>query len=116
MSGQEAQRQPEGAPPVQAQLPKRVRVSQGVMQGLIIKKVQPKYPKEAKKKHVEGSVILRAVISQTGDIGELQLISGPDLLVPSAMEAVKQWKYRPFLLQGQPVEIDTQITVNYTLH
>ena len=115
LSGQEAQSQPETAPSAQIQLPQRVRVSQGVMQGLIVKKVQPKYPKEAKKQHVQGSVILQAIISKTGDIGELRLINGPELPVPSAMDAVKKWKYRPFLLQGQPVEIETQITVNYTL-
>src|ERR1700690_1085394 len=111
LSGQEPQIPPATPPSVRVQLPQRVRVSQGVMQGLIIKKVQPRYPKEAKKQHVQGSVIFQATITKTGDIGELRLINGPELLVPSAMEAVKQWKYRPYLLQGQPVEIETQITV-----
>jgi len=85
------------------------------MQGLILTKVEPQYPKEARKKHVQGSVVLRGVIGKTGDVTELELVSGDQLLVPSAMEAVKQWKYRPYLLQGQPVEVETQWTVNYTL-
>ncbi len=99
----------------QPQRPQRVRVSQGVTQGLLVKKVQPKYPKEARKKHVEGSVLLKALISKTGDIKDLSVISGDDRLVPSAVKAVKQWKYKPYLLLGQPVEVETQITVNYQL-
>jgi protein TonB len=99
----------------QPQLPKRVRISQGVSQGHLIKKVQPEYPKKARKEHVQGSVLMQAVIGTTGDITDLRVISGDELLVPSAINAVKQWKYKPFLLQGQPVEVETQITVNYTL-
>jgi periplasmic protein TonB len=114
-SSQGSPSEPENSAPAQAQLPQRVRVSQGVSQGLLIKRVQPEYPKKARKKHVQGSVVLRALITKNGDISDLQLISGPDLLVPSAMEAVKQWKYKPYFLQGQPVEVETQITVIYTL-
>ena len=102
-------------PPAQTQLPKRVRVSQGVTQSLLIKKVDPKYPDKARNQHVQGTVVLRAVIGATGDISELDVLSGDKLLVPSALKAVKQWKYRPYLLQGHPVEVDTTITVNYTL-
>jgi protein TonB len=119
--GLHAQDSKDGPTPPQApteqqpQLPMRVRISQGVSQGLLIKKVQPEYPKKARKQHVQGSVLMQAVIGARGDITELRVISGDELLVPSAINAVKQWKYKPFLLKGQPVEVETQITVNYTL-
>jgi len=96
--------------------PTRVRVSQGVMKSLILKKVDPKYPKEARNQHIEGAVIMGIVIGKTGDVSELRVISGNELLVPSAVEAAKQWKYRPYLFNGQPVEIESQITINYQLH
>ena len=82
---------------------------------MLIRKVNPKYPEKARNKRVQGTVVLRAVIGTDGDITELSVLSGDKLLVPSALKAVKQWKYRPYMLQGNPVEVDTQITVNYTL-
>jgi protein TonB len=97
------------------QQPKRVRISQGVSQGLLIKKVQPEYPKKARKQRVQGSVLIQAVIGKTGDVTDLRVISGDELLVPSALKAVKQWQYKPYTLQGEPVEVETQITVNYVL-
>ena len=95
--------------------PQRVRVSQGVTQGLIISKVQPVYPVDARLARIQGSVILKALISETGDIANLDVLSGHPMLVPAAMDAVKQWKYRPYLLQGKPLQVETQITVNFTL-
>jgi len=109
------QSSPPQSPTEQPQLPKQVRVSQGVTQGLLITRVQPEYPKKALKKHLQGTVVMQAVISQTGDIKDLKVVSGDELLVPSAVKAVKQWKYRPYLQQGRPVEVETQITVNYAL-
>ena len=79
------------------------------MQALLIKKVQPKYPEEARKKHVEGTVVMKAVISHDGDVQELTVISGDPLLVSAALEAAKQAKYKPFLLNGQPIEVETKI-------
>ena len=106
-------------PPAQTQaesdLPKHVRVSSGVTAGLLIKKVVPKYPKQARKKHIEGVVVMAAKISKNGDIVDLSVISGDPLLTQAATDAVKQWKYRPYLLQGQPVEVETQIQVNFQL-
>jgi TonB family protein len=96
-------------------LPTRVRVSQGVSTGLIVKKVQPKYPEKARQNWIQGTVVLHAVISKEGDIVDLSSVSGDSLLVKSAMKAVKQWKYKPYLLQGNPVEVDTEIQVNFTL-
>jgi protein TonB len=111
-----AGRAQESQPPAeQPQPPIRVRISQGVSQVLIIKKVQPEYPKKARKKHVESSVLMQAVISKTGDITDLQLISGDEVPAPLALNAVKQWKYQPYLLEGKPVEVETKITVNYEL-
>jgi periplasmic protein TonB len=95
--------------------PQRVRVSSGVSQGLLIRKVPPTYPPLARQARIQGTVILQAQISKTGDIENLQLVSGHPMLAPAAIEAVKQWKYKPYLLNGEPVEVDTQVQVNFTL-
>lgn len=95
--------------------PQRVRVSSGVSQGLLIRKVPPAYPPLARQARIQGTVILQAQISKTGDIENLTLVSGHPMLAPAAIEAVKQWKYRPYLLNGEPVEVDTQVQVNFTL-
>jgi len=95
--------------------PQRVRVSQGVSSGLLVRKVQPAYPPLARQARIQGQVLLRAVISKDGSIENLQLVSGHPMLVQSALDAVKQWKYRPYLLNGEPVEVDTEIVVNFTL-
>ena len=67
----------------------------------------------AKVAHIQGDVVLRAVISKQGAIENLTAVSGPPLLIPSAMDAVKQWHYRPWVLNGEPVEVDTIITVKF---
>lgn len=95
--------------------PQRVRVSQGVSSGLLVRKVQPVYPPLARQARIQGTVLLRAQISKDGSIENLQLISGHPMLAPAAIEAVKQWKYRPYLLNGEPVEVDTEVVVNFTL-
>ena len=95
--------------------PQRVRVSQGVTQGLLIHKVQPAYPPLARQARIQGTVLLQAEISKDGTIENLRLISGHPMLAPAAIEAVKQWRYKPYILNGEPVEVDTQITVNFTL-
>jgi TonB family protein len=92
----------------------QVRVSAAVVAGMALSKPDPVYPAEAKAAHVQGAVILHAIISKTGTVENLQVISGPTMLVASAMDAVKQWTYKPYLLNGQPVEVETSITVNYT--
>lgn len=95
--------------------PKFVHVSAGVMAGNIESKVMPKYPPEAKKKHIQGKVTLDATISEQGDITDLTVASGPEALRQSALDAVKQWKYKPFLLNGRPVAVKTTINVIYSL-
>jgi protein TonB len=93
--------------------PKRITVSQGVSEGQKIFSPDPKYPNIALAARVQGVVILNAVISKTGAIENLETVSGHPMLVPAAVDAVKQWRYRPFLLDGTPVEVETVITVNF---
>jgi TonB family protein len=113
-----------GAPPLNlaggnATAPKplleKLNVSQGVSQGLLIKKVSPVYPHSALTMHVEGAVELLATISKTGDISSVKVLSGDAQLSKAATDAVKQWKYKPYLLNGEPVEIQTQVTINFRL-
>jgi periplasmic protein TonB len=96
-------------------MPTRQRVSSGVISGLLIRRVNPAYPPLARQARIQGQVLLRAQISKEGAIENLQLISGHPMLVQSALDAVKQWKYKPYLLNGEPVEVDTEIQVNFTL-
>jgi periplasmic protein TonB len=95
--------------------PQRVRVSQGVSAGLLVRRVNPNYPPLARQARIQGQVILRAVISKDGSIENLTLVSGHPMLAPAAIDAVKQWKYKPYLLNGEPVEVDTEVQVNFTL-
>lgn len=95
--------------------PQRVRVSAGVTSGLLVRKVNPNYPPLARQARIQGTVVLHAVISKDGSIENLTLVSGHPMLAPSAIEAVKQWKYKPYLLNGEPVEVDTEVQVNFTL-
>jgi protein TonB len=101
--------------PVAALVPKRIRVSQGVIQGQCIHKVEPIYPKIALSARIQGQVLLRAVINKNGEVTELQVISGHPMLIPAAVEAVKQWRYRPYLLNGEAVEVETTITVTFNI-
>jgi protein TonB len=90
-------------------------VSQGVSQGLLYKKVAPSYPQNALRMHIEGTVQLLATISKEGNITHIKVLSGDSQLARAANDAVKQWKYKPYLLNGEPVEIQTQVTVNFKL-
>jgi protein TonB len=94
---------------------KRIRVSQGVTQGLLVHKIQPPYPKIAQAARITGVVELKAIIGKDGNIKELQALSGPPLLIPAAINAVKQWHYRPYLLNGEAVEVETSVTVTFQL-
>ena len=100
---------------VQGTRPSRVRVSQGVTQGMIVSKVQPIYPPDAKAARIQGSVVIAVIIGKDGNVQSERLISGHPLLAPAATDAVKQWKYRPYVLNGQAVEVDTLVTINFTL-
>ena len=85
------------------------------MQERIITKVPPVYPPEAKKARIQGKVVLEAVIGKTGHVENLKVVSGPGALQQSAMDAVRQWVYKPYLLNGNPVEVITDINVIYSL-
>ena len=95
--------------------PTTLTLSSGVMHSLLIQQTIPIYPPIAKAARISGTVVLHAVISKTGSITELHLISGPAMLQQSALDAVKNWKYRPYQLNNQPVEVQTTINVIYTL-
>jgi periplasmic protein TonB len=92
-----------------------VTVSQGVSQGLLIKKTSPSYPPVALRMRIEGPVQLLATVSKKGDISAVKILSGDPNLAHAAVDAVKQWKYKPYLLDGSPVEMQTQITVKFKL-
>jgi periplasmic protein TonB len=95
--------------------PQRVRVSQGVTSGLLIRKVEPEYPAIARQARIQGQVVLEAIIAKDGMVQNLRVVSGHPLLVPAALSAVQQWRYRPYLLNGAPVEVDTTVIVTFVL-
>jgi periplasmic protein TonB len=78
--------------------------------------VRPTYPRMAIMTRTQGVVLLHAIIGRDGSIKQLQVVSGHPLLIQAALDAVQQWKYRPYLLNGEPVEVETQVTVNFTLN
>lgn len=84
-------------------------------EGDLIRKVQPTYPPLARAARIQGTVVLQAVISKEGGIENLRVLAGHPMLVPAAIEAVRQWRYRPYILNNEPVEVETQITVNFAL-
>jgi periplasmic protein TonB len=86
-----------------------------IMEGYLVHRVQPIYPPLAKAARIQGPVELRAIISKDGFIENLRVLGGHPMLVTAAVDAVKQWRYRPYVLNGEPVEVETQITVNFVL-
>ena len=95
--------------------PKQLTVSPDVMQQNILTKAVPVYPPVAKKAKIQGTVVLSAVISKNGNVANLQVLSGPDELQQSSIDAVRQWTYKPYLLNGDPVEVKTTVNVVYSL-
>jgi periplasmic protein TonB len=93
----------------------KVRVSSGVAQGLLVHQVTPQYPQLARQARIQGTVVLQAVIGKDGTVQNLHVLSGHPLLIEAAVDAVRQWRYKPYYLNGEPVEVDTQINVNFTL-
>ena len=105
-----------GAPPPPK--PTQTRIKQGgqVQAAMIINRVQPMYPPLARQTRISGTVRLHAIIGKDGSVQQLEVINGHPLLVQSALDAVKQWRYRPTLLNGEPVEVDTTIDVIFSLN
>jgi protein TonB len=93
-----------------------VRISQGVSQGLLIKRVPPQYPQAAKTTHTQGEVRIEATINKEGIVLNPKVLHGDAVLAHAAVEAVRQWRYKPYYLDGQPVEIQTEITINFKLN
>jgi TonB family protein len=117
-SGAKAQDAPQTIVVSASQPPQPVRMHTGgmVQSAKLIHQVMPVYPEGAKKDNIEGTVVLRGVITKDGSVEQLQIVSGPPALMDAAMDAVKQWKYAPTRFQGEPVEVDTTISVVFTLH
>jgi periplasmic protein TonB len=106
-----------GSAPVLAKTPapKRIRVPARTAEANLVYDVAPKYPPEAGRARIEGTVVLWAVIGKDGRVEDVRVEKGLPVLAQAAIEAVKQWRYRPYLLNGEPVEVDSRITVNFTL-
>jgi periplasmic protein TonB len=106
---------PTATPSANAFVPgtKRIRISPGVANSLIRHKVDPVYPWDARVNHITGDVLLRATIDRQGNITNLAVVRGDPILIESAIKAVKQWKYRPYILNGEAIEADTTIKIQY---
>jgi protein TonB len=94
---------------------RKLIISSGVMQGMLLMKTSPVYPPIARAARVQGTVVLQAKISKTGSIEDLHVVSGPTMLQQAAQDAVRQWRYKPYLLNGEPVEVETTVNVIFTL-
>jgi TonB family protein len=94
--------------------PRFIRISGGVMAGNIVQKTDPVYPDDAKAAHISGTVVMSAHIGRDGRVKDLAVVSGPQVLQAAAVDAVKQWIYRPYLLNGEPVDVSTVVTVNFS--
>jgi TonB family protein len=109
---QPAQSAPQ-AKPEQPDQPKHLRISSGVAEGLKTHNVTPTYPAEARQQRIEGDVLLQAMIDTKGNITNLKVMQGNPILVKAAIEAVQKRKYRPFILKGEPVPVETTIRVQF---
>jgi protein TonB len=102
-------------PKVKIAAPQKMSISAGVAGGLLVQKTAPVYPPIAKEARVAGTVVIEATISKTGQVENLRVVNGPTMLRQSALDAVKTWRYRPYLLDGEPVEVETTVNVTFTL-
>jgi TonB family protein len=118
-SSQPAPQAPETAAPQEpgaaAPQVKRLRIAPGVLEGMILRKVEPKYPPMARVAHIQGDVRMLVTIDKEGNVHILKVVSGHPILVQAAMDAVKEWKYKPFLLNGDPVEVEGAILVAFRM-
>src|SRR5690348_4258205 len=99
-------------PPMTTTHPPRIS---HMMEGNLIRRVQPEYPALARSARIQGQVVLSAVISREGNIENLRVLIGHPMLVRAAIEAVSKWRYKPYILNNEPVEVETQVTVNFSL-
>lgn len=102
-------------PPPKIAAPQKVRVSSGVAAGNLINHPNPQYPAIARQARISGTVVLAATISKNGTIENLHVLSGHPMLTQAALDAVRQWRYKPYMLNGEPTEVETTVTVNFNL-
>jgi protein TonB len=95
--------------------PQRVVVPMDIAKGMILHKVNPKYPGKAKTAHISGVVVVQGIITKQGKLRDLHVVSGPEMLVEPSLKAVQKWRYKPYLLNGEPVEVETTINVLFSL-
>ena len=95
--------------------PQKLRIPSRVMQTNLLQKVQPTYPSMAKTARIQGTVVLEVTISKIGTIENLRVLSGPPMLYPAAIDAVRQWRYKPYMLNGEAVQVATTVNVVFTL-
>jgi peptidyl-prolyl cis-trans isomerase A (cyclophilin A) len=105
----------EASAPTPGAAPRRISISAGVAVGLLVSKAPIVYPIDAKKAGVSGTVVLSAIIGRDGTVEDLQVVSGPEMLQQAALDSVKQWRSRPYLLNGEPEEVRTTINIIFTL-
>jgi periplasmic protein TonB len=103
------------APVLAPAAPRKIHVAPHVAEGNLVHDVTPQYPPEAGRNRIQGNVVLQAVIGKDGTVRDVRVESGLPVLAQAAINAVKQWRYRPYMLNGEPVEVDTEITINFTL-
>jgi TonB family protein len=96
--------------------PQRLRISQGVAMGLITHRIEPQYPEEARRRSIQGQVVVRFVIDKEGNTTDVFAIEGDPLLRDAAVAAVKQWKFKPYLLNGEPIQVETNATLGFKLN
>ena len=108
-----ASQSPSPSPPQPPKTPKKMRISQGVADALIVHRVQPNYPSKAKEKRLTRDVILQVEIDRSGNVDSVKVLKGDPILAEAASDAVKQWKFKPFLLNGEPVELETTVKVAF---
>ena len=94
----------------------RAAIASHSMEAYLVRRVQPEYPPLAKAARIQGAVLVGAFIARDGSIENLKVLSGHPMLVRAALDAIRQWRYRPYFLNGEPVEVETQITVNFVLN
>lgn len=95
------------------QLKYKIRVSPGILDRLVIHKVKPQYPEEARTKHIKGAVTLNLLVDTGGNVARVDMVSGDSILADAAQKAVQQWKYKPYTLNGEPVAIEGKVTLKF---
>jgi periplasmic protein TonB len=115
VGGDEPGGKPETNAPAPANMPSAIKISGGVLQGLRLKRVDPVYPASARANGIQGQVTLHVIVGKDGHIQSISVVSGPDELKAAALDAVKQWTYKPYLLNGEPVAVDSIVLINFNL-